>query len=215
MVGQGEGRQGTRAEAARAAASAASTAAGAASSAALAERDALIAALRAEIARLQARIRALEARLGQHAGNSSRPPSSDPVGTKRPRRRGPSGRKRGAQPGHPEHHRPMVPEDQVDERVDCWPEVCTGCGDALPHGPAAEAGAPQRHQVHEIEVRRHVTEYRQHAVCCPHCGTRVEAALPPGVPRGGQGPVLMAWVTALSVLFRVSRRDVVMFCKLC
>ncbi len=182
-------------------------------SAALAARDALVAELRAEVARLKARIRELEARLGQDSSNSSRPPSSDWIGTKRPSGPKPSGRKRGAQPGHPEHHRPMVPADQVDEVVHCWPAACTGCHAVLAQGEDAEVGAPQRHQVHDIEVRTRVTEYQQHTLCCSHCGQRVEGSLPVGVPRGGQGPVLMAWIATLSALFRLSRRDVVLFAR--
>ncbi|MCX5985506.1 MAG: DUF6444 domain-containing protein, partial [Chloroflexi bacterium] len=63
-------------------------------------QQATILDLRAANARLDERVRDLETRVGQHSGNSSRPPSSDLPGTpKRPPSR-PSGRGRGGQPGH-------------------------------------------------------------------------------------------------------------------
>jgi len=62
------------------------------------EQQATIVDLRAAIVRLEERARDLEIRVGQHSGNSSRPPSSDLPGTpKRPPSR-PSGRGRGGQP---------------------------------------------------------------------------------------------------------------------
>ena len=65
--------------------------------------------LRAANARLEERVRDLETRVGQHSGNSSRPPSSDLPGTpKRPPSR-PSGRGRGGQPGHVAHQRAVAP----------------------------------------------------------------------------------------------------------
>ena len=43
----------------------------------VATRQALVVELRATIVRLEERVRDLETRVGQHSGNSSRPPSSD------------------------------------------------------------------------------------------------------------------------------------------
>ena len=73
--------------------------------------------LRAENAVLQARIRELEVRLGQNSANSSRPPSSDSPQAPTRRRRPPSGRKRGGQPGHRGAFRGLLPVEQVDEVV--------------------------------------------------------------------------------------------------
>ncbi|NBT26382.1 MAG: IS66 family transposase, partial [Actinobacteria bacterium] len=68
-------------------------------------QQATILELRATITQLQERVRDLETRVGQHSGNSSRPPSSDlPGAPERPPSR-PSGRGRGGQPGHVAHQR--------------------------------------------------------------------------------------------------------------
>ena len=75
----------------------------------IAELRAVIVELRATIVRLEERVRDLETRVGQHSGNSSRPPSSDLPGTPtRPPSR-PSGRGRSGQPGHVAHQRAMAP----------------------------------------------------------------------------------------------------------
>jgi transposase len=79
-------------------------------------------AMQARIEQLEGRVQELEARLGQNSQNSSSPPSADPPGFQRPRRdRGPSGRQRGGQPGHPGRHRIQYPEAQVDEVVGLAP----------------------------------------------------------------------------------------------
>ena len=49
---------------------------------------------------LEQRVRDLEARLKLNSTNSSKPPSSDPIGFKRKPPTPPSGRKLGGQPGH-------------------------------------------------------------------------------------------------------------------
>src|SRR5690242_18089407 len=66
------------------------------------------------IAALERRVQALEERLGQNSTNSSKPPSSDGPAVKRapPRPRGT--RRKGGQPGHPRHTRPLLPPDHVE-----------------------------------------------------------------------------------------------------
>src|SRR5258705_13309815 len=74
--------------------------------------------LEARIAALDATVQRLLERLPQDSHNSSRPPSSDPPQAPGKRtRRGPSGRKRGGQPGHPGQTRALVPIDEVDTVV--------------------------------------------------------------------------------------------------
>src|SRR5438876_12220417 len=71
----------------------------------------LIESLHQRIATLEQQVADLTARLGQNSGNSSKPPSSDGPHAKRQPPRQPSGRARGAQPGHPLHQRPFLPAD--------------------------------------------------------------------------------------------------------
>ena len=61
------------------------------------------------IAALEAQVAALQAQLQQTSQNSSRPPSSDGPQVKRKPPRPPSGRQRGAQPGHSLSQRVLVP----------------------------------------------------------------------------------------------------------
>ena len=104
----------------------------------VAEQQAVITEQRAMIARLEERVRDLETRVGQHSGNSSRPPSSDLPGTpKRPPSR-PSGRGRGGQPGHVAHQRAMAPPERVDVVTDHWPVHCQACKTVTVHGVSWE-----------------------------------------------------------------------------
>src|SRR3954449_6907524 len=62
-----------------------------------------------QLATLEARINDLEARLKLNSTNSSKPPSSDPIGLKRKPPTPRSGKKRGGQAGHRKACRPLVP----------------------------------------------------------------------------------------------------------
>jgi len=115
-------------------------------------RDRLIEELRATIAELEAKVADLEEKLRKSSSNSSKPPSSDGPGTPRrkPKQRKRSGKKRGAQPGHPKHDRPLVPVEEVDAVHDVKPEKCASCGGRL----RGEDPDPVRHQVTELPVVR-------------------------------------------------------------
>jgi transposase len=143
-----------------------------------------VARLRSENAALRARIRDLEARLGQHSGNSSRPPSADPPQAPRRPARPPSGRCRGAQPGHVAHQRPLVPPDQVDHCVEHWPTTCLSCATVLPRDPSLAVGKVQRHQVTELPpVRATVTEHRLYRLRGPSFQGRIGRRRAPRCPR--------------------------------
>ena len=154
-----------------------------------------IAARDAVIERLQARITELE-RGGMPGGKPPPTPPSRSGGE-------PSGRKRGGQPGHKGHRRDLLPPEKVTRTVECFPENCRGCGDALPKVVDAN---PVRSQLLELpEVKPDVTEFRKHRVAC-HCGV-VTCGLPPrGTPAGLMGPRLLAFVGLLVANCHVSRR---------
>ncbi|MBI3970037.1 MAG: IS66 family transposase zinc-finger binding domain-containing protein, partial [Chloroflexi bacterium] len=155
-----------------------------------------VAAVRAANAALAAEVRDLQARLGQNSSNSSRPPSSDPPQTPRRPPAPPTGRSRGAQPGHVAHQRAVVPPERVDHIAPHWPAQCAHCqAPLLP--PAASAAGDDfvAHQVTELPpVRAVVTEHRLYRVTCSACGQATRATLPPDVPAGAFGPRLQATV---------------------
>ena len=68
-----------------------------------------------QIEELTARVAALEARLGKSPQNSSLPPSSQHPHAKPPARKPKSKNRRGGQPGHAKHERPLLPSDDRDD----------------------------------------------------------------------------------------------------
>jgi transposase len=165
------------------------------------------AAIVAVISSLERRIADLEARLNQNSTNSSKPPSTDPPAVKVKRRppAGPSGRKRGGQPGHTRHTRALVPPEQLRETFEVKPAHCNGCGAVL----QGDDPNPLRHQVAEIPpVRPDVDEYRLHRLTCSCCGTATRAELPTGVPTGPFGPRLRAILAMFAGSYRLAKRPI-------
>jgi transposase len=163
---------------------------------------ALVASYEARLAQLDARVKELEARLNLNSTNSSKPPSSDGPHVKPapPRKR--SRRRKGGQPGHPKHSRPLLPPDRViDLRVD----QCGQCGTGL----SGDDPTPLVHQVIEIPPppQPDVTEYRRHRRRCPHCRHVSFPPLPAGV-RSGYGPRVHAVGALLSGAYRIGKRGV-------
>ena len=144
------------------------------------EAQAYIRALEARVATLEGMMQALQEQLNQTSRNSSRPPSSDPHQSERPRRPR-STRRRGGQPGHPGHTRTLGPVDEVDAVVVIKPEQCTHCQASL----SGEDPKPWRHQVIELPpIKPVVTEYQWHQLVCAACGEVSRAPWPEGVPSG-------------------------------
>lgn len=165
--------------------------------------DQRLSALEAENRLLTEENQLLKERLGSNSSNSSLPPSADAPSQPRNRKKEPTGRKRGAQVGHPAHQRELLAVEQCQKVVDHYPSQCRSCGSAL-SGADPE---PLRHQVIEIPpVTPFVEEHRLHRLCCLQCGVRTCASLPEDVPRTGSGPRLTAIVAVLSGLYRLSER---------
>jgi transposase len=164
--------------------------------------------LRAVIEYYERRIAELEAKLNKTPQNSSLPPSSQHPHAKPPTNKPKSNKKRGGQPGHAKHERPLLPTDKCDEVQTLKPIECRRCGKKLA-GCDAE---PLRHQVWELpEIKPHVTEYRRHRLTCRGCGTSTCAELPAGVPQGQSGPRLIAFSGLLMAYFRQSKRRTALF----
>ncbi len=169
------------------------------------QAQAVIHALLAEVRRLTARVAELEGR--KTPQNSSLPPSTQHPHAKPPRKPR-SKKKRGGQPGHPKHERPLIPTEQCDDVHSMKPTECRRCGAEL----AGSDPEPRRHQVWELpEIKPHVTEYQLHRLACPCCHETTCAPLPPGVPTGQSGPRLVAFAGLLMAYFRQSKRRTALF----
>ena len=157
---------------------------------------------------LLARIAELEIRFSKTPQNSSLPPSTQHPHAKPQRKKDKSGKKRGGQPGHAKHERPLIPSEQCDVVEPLKPSECRRCGAQL-SGRDLE---PLRHQVWELpEIKPIVTEYQRHRLACPCCGETTCAPLPPGVPTGQSGPQLVAFAALLMAYFRQSKRRTALF----
>ena len=142
--------------------------------------------------------------------NSSLPPSAEHPHAKPPRdeKTKRTGKKRGGQPGHPKHDRPLIPAEKCQTVVQCVPGACRRCGQAL----AGKDPEPLRHQVWDVpEIKPLVTEYQLHRLTCPCCHESTCAQLPPGVPTSQGGPRLVALVALLMGCFRQSKRRTALF----
>src|SRR5436189_5978120 len=100
----------------------------------------------AEIAELKRRLAVIEARLNTTAGNSSTPPSANPLGATPPVVKKKSKLKRGGQPGHPPHLKQLLPSDRVTRTEVIVPAACAGCGSALPRAAGPADPEPTRFQ---------------------------------------------------------------------
>jgi transposase len=167
------------------------------------------------------RLKRLEEQARQDSRTSSRPPSTDPPKSRQQRRaearekakeiarREGERRKQGGQPGHPGAGRQLRPEDQIDEIVDHYPELCAGCERPF----ASEQKHPERrfgrHQVAELPPISVVwTEHRTHQLRCRRCRARTSARLPGQIVGSPFGPRLQAALVTLAAAYRVSRRGI-------
>ena len=156
------------------------------------------------IAELEATVRDLQARLQLNSTNSSKPPSSDPIGLKRKLPTPPSRRRAAVtrpsqgvpRPG-PSREAPLVHRLQARCVPAVWPCV------------SGEDPDPLIHQVAELpRIEPIVDEYRLHRLACPDCGQTTCGPLPEGVPTVRFGPYLQATLATLAGAYRLSKRPI-------
>jgi transposase len=149
--------------------------------------DATVAVIRSLIQMIvlqAARIQALEDQHAKNSSNSGKPPSSD--GLKKPSRnrslRRSSGKKSGAQPGHPGHRLAMSPQP---DRVARHPvQCCAHCQGSLKNVLVDHL---EKRQEYELPpMRLIVTEHQAEAKVCPTCGHTTQAPFPAGITQLAQ-----------------------------
>jgi transposase len=145
------------------------------------------------------------AELEKDSTNSHKPPSSDGLKKKRGATgRGSSGRKPGAQKGHPGSTRRNVPPSEVTETIAHKPQACEQCGVAFTE---QNLSIPlERRQVWEIpEIKPLVQEHVFYQTRCD-CGHTTRLPLPEWL-YSGMGDNLQAHVTYFTAEAKLSRRS--------
>jgi hypothetical protein len=152
----------------------------------------------------------LNQRLNQDSTNSNRAPSTDSPEAKAKRKAEENApqpkhgaRKQGAQPGHKAVIRPLLPLCVGDVVINCKPQTCTHCRESLADQTDPE---PYRQQHYDIEIVRHIIEYRKHSITCPCCGKVTEGTLPEQALGSAYGSNVVSMVGVLTGLCRMSRR---------
>lgn len=151
----------------------------------LRERDRIIEELRTLVKQLQEKNQELEAQLVKDSHNSSKPPSSDGFKRRNYRKRPPSTKTSGGQPGHEGHtlQRSETPDSVAIHR----PEVCPECQANLKEVPGDISEKRQVVDILPIQVIG--TEHHMERVTCPQCGKVATGAFPPEVKAAVQyGP---------------------------
>lgn len=161
--------------------------------------------LEAEMGQLRSENQLLREQINRTSTNSSQPPSQDPPKGFKSSLKRQSGKKRGGQPGHEGHERPLYPIEQCDSVTDYYPQKCWHCSNPL----KGEDSSPYRHQVVDIPpIKLHIEEHRFHQLNCESCGAMTRASYAAVISDGGYGERVAAYVGLLSSVYRQSQRMV-------
>jgi transposase len=130
-----------------------------------------------QIQQLQTRIAHLEAIISKNSSNSSKPPSSDGLKRKTKSLREKSGKKPGAQYGHP--GKGLSPVSNPDQIITHGPQACQGCGADLSQEKGTCVDQRQVFDIPppKIEVIQHEALQKR----CPQCGMQNRGNFPQGV----------------------------------
>lgn len=171
----------------------------------------LVSELLGAIVILAKRVQELEDKLAKNSHNSSKPPSGD--GLNKPKRtrslRKSSGKKSGAQDGHPGHRLEMA---EKPDKVKRYPvEQCSRCQASLEKTAVKRLEKRQEYELPPI--RLFVTEHQAEVKCCPHCGSENRAEFPAGITQPTQyGPDFKALLVYLNQKQFIPLERVVEFC---
>jgi transposase len=172
----------------------------------------LISSLLQIIAIQAARIQALEDQLAKNSNNSGKPPSSD--GLKKPSRnrslRKSSGKKSGAQPGHPGHRLEMAANPDRIEKYGV--QRCSHCQASLEEVPVERIEKRQEYELPPLRLI--VTEHQAEVKRCPGCGRTTQAEFPEGITQLAQyGAGFKALLTYLNQKHFIPLERVNEFCE--
>ena len=159
--------------------------------------------LKLENQSLKLEIQALREKLATNSKNSSKSPSQDPF--RKTKKRKPSGKKPGGQPGHRGHKKAMLPVEQVFEVVDLKPEECPSCGHTSFNETPISIECRQTVELPVIQPE--VTQYNIHTCRCGNCGKSCRPNIPKEAERGF-GPRLMGFLTMLTGEAGVPKRKI-------
>ena len=143
--------------------------------------------------------------LKRSSRNSSKPPSTDSPEqkAKRPRQRQRSPRQKGGQHGHPRHERALLPEQDVGQIRQYFPQGQCACGGRVAIDPQPHC----RHQLWDIlPIHMDVTEHQFYKGSCQGCGRSHFSQWPDWLPRGQMGSGLISWIGMLSGQYHLSVR---------
>lgn len=127
-------------------------------------------------------------KLSKNSRNSSKPPSSDIVKTKKKKPDETSDetqnkRKQGGQPGHPKHTRPFYTQEQINEFYNHVYSSCPSCGGKVTARFDLEHRRVQQLEIKESPVIK--SEHRSYAVWCPTCQAFHYKPFPKSVIKAG------------------------------
>lgn len=160
-------------------------------------------------ASLEARLLELETKLRDLEDRLKPPPEKRPLTPQPPApAKTPTGKKRGAQPGHPPQLKQWLPRERVTTTVAYVPDCCAKCDTPLSPTAGPNDPDPTIHQLVELPtIRVDVTEYQGHARTCA-CGHVTHAPLPAAVRAHSVGPNLTGLIVYFAGSHGMSKRGI-------
>lgn len=173
----------------------------------IAELESQVAALKAQLADLKAQLAAFQARVDDLS--KRQPPRVQASQLPKAPDKQPTGRKPGAQPGHPPHLKQLLPAARVKETHVYAPQACAHCAAPLPSETQPADPQPKRHQVIDLpESAAFAIEHQALGRTCPCCGKVTWGEVPPEVRAHSIGPRLTSLMAYFVGAHHVSRRGV-------